>query len=352
MRFSPLSYRIFRLVFLALAMGGIFAADTATSYEVAASVFYAVVILTAASALSRRALIGLTAVCIVMTVLSFAFTPHGDYRAGLINTGISIAAIVVTAYLVLKMEAARAATHAAQAQLMRMARVKSLEGLTTSIAHEVNQPLAAIVTSGNACQRWLGQAPPNLDKARQAIDRMLSDAGRASNIIARVRSLTKGEAPHKSEFDFNEAVLEVLTLSQSEMERNRILLTAELSSELPAALADRVQVQQVVGNLVLNAIEALTSASTPRRNIRIVSEPRGDAILLSVIDTGGGLPIGVYEHLFEAFWTTKQEGIGVGLSISRAIIESNGGQIWAEQAKEGGAAFRFSVPTALRERSQ
>jgi len=333
---------------MALVMGAIFAADTATSYEVAAAVFYAVVILTAASVLSRRALIGFTAFCIMMTVLSFAFTPHGDFRAGLINSGISIAAIVLTAYLILKMETARAAAHDAQAQLMRIARVKSLEGLTTSIAHEVNQPLAAIVTSGNACQRWLGQDPPNLDKARQALDRILSDAGRASSIIARVRSLTKGEPPHKSEFEFNKAILEVVALSQSEMERGKILLTTDLNPDLPPALADRVQIQQVVGNLVLNAIEAMASAETPKRSIRIASELKDDAILLSVFDTGVGVPSGVYEHLFEAFWTTKEEGIGVGLSISRAIIEANGGQIWAEPNKDGGAVFRFSVPTTLQ----
>ncbi|WP_337171160.1 ATP-binding protein [Gemmatimonas aurantiaca] len=330
---------------MGFVMAGIFAADTATSYEVAAAVFYAVVIMTAASGLSRRALIVLTAICIAITVLSFGITPHGDYRAGLINTGISIAAIVLTTYLILKMETATASAHDAQAQLMRITRVKSLEGLTTSIAHEVNQPLAAIVTSGNACQRWLAQDPPNLDKARQALDRILSDAGRASNIIARVRSLTRGEPPHTGEFEFNKAILEVVSLSQSEMERNDILLMTNLSPDLPPAVADRVQVQQVVGNLMLNAIEAMASTATSRRSIRIASELKDGLILLSVYDRGIGLPAGVYEHLFEAFWTTKEEGIGVGLSISRAIIEANGGQIWAEPIKEGGAVFRFSVPT-------
>ena len=268
MRTSPRCHRFSRWVLMAFVMAGLFIADTATSYEVAAAVFYTLFILTAASALSRRALIAFTVFCITMTVLSFVFTPHGDYRAGLVNTGISIVAIVVTAYLVLKMEAAKAAAHEAQAQLMRIARVKSLEGLTTSIAHEVNQPLAAIVTSGQACQRWLGQDPPNLDRARQALDRILSGAGRASSIIARVRSLTKGEPPHKSEFDFNKAILEVVALSQSEMERSKILLTTDLSAGLSPAFADRVQIQQVVGNLVLNAIEAITSALTPERSIR------------------------------------------------------------------------------------
>jgi len=347
---SPRTY--LRLVPMAVVMAVIFVVDTATSYEVAAAVFYTGVILTAARALNRRALIALAAVCLVLTVVSLAFTPHGDLRYGLINMVISIAAIVMTTYLILKMEAARTAAHNAQAQLMRIARVKSLEGLTTAIAHEVNQPLAAIVTSGNASQRWLAQEPPNLDKARQALDRILSDAGRASNIIARVRSLTKGEPPHKSAFEFNKAVSEVVALSQAEMERYNILLATDLSPDLPHALADRVQIQQVVGNLVLNAIEAMTSAPAQARNIRITSEIKGDAIVLSVFDSGGGIPAGVKDHLFEAFYTTKEQGIGVGLSISRTIIEANGGQIWAESIEDGGTVFRFNLPTTLREKPQ
>ncbi|GAO21039.1 histidine kinase [Alicycliphilus sp. B1] len=352
MHISPRIQFSLKLALMGVVMAAIFVADTATSYEVAAAVFYTVVILTAVRVLSRRALIALAAICIVMTAVSLAFTPHGNLRSGLINMGISIVAIVMTTYLVLKMEAARTAAHEAQAHLMRIARVKSMEALTTSIAHEVNQPLAAIVTSGNACQRWLGQEPPNLDKARQALDRILSDAGRASNIIARVRSLTRGEPPHKSKFDFNKAILEIIALSQAEMERNGIRLVMELSPDLPLAIADQIQIQQVVGNVVLNAIDALAPVPAPMRSIRITSETRGNAIVLAVSDTGIGIPAEVYEHLFEAFWTTKEEGIGVGLSISRAIIEANGGQIWAARGEHGGAVFRFSVPIASQEKRQ
>ncbi|MFT3802315.1 MAG: sensor histidine kinase [Burkholderiaceae bacterium] len=337
---------------MAIVMAAIFAADTVTSYELAAAVFYTVVILTASRVLGRRGLIALTAICIVLTVVSLAFTPHGNLRSGLINMCISIAAIAITTYLILKMEAARTAAHDAQAQLMRIARVKSLEGLTTSIAHEVNQPLAAIVTSGNACQRWLAQEPPNIGKARQALDRILGDAGRASSIIARVRSLTRGDPPHKTQFEFNQAIMEVIAQSQAEMERNNIVLETDLRADLPPAFADRVQIQQVVGNLVLNAIEAMVSVPARSRNLRVTSDLQADAIALCVSDSGVGLPAGVYEHLFEAFWTTKPEGIGVGLSISRAIVEANGGQIWAKPIETGGAAFRFTVPaTARKERS-
>ena len=352
MHTSPRIHRFLQVLVIAVVMAAVFVADTITGYEIAAAVFYTIVILMASRVLIGRSLIVLGAVCIGLTVLSFTFTSSGHYREGLINTAISIAAIVVTTYLVLNMEAARTAAHAAQTRLLRIARVKSLEGLTTSIAHEVNQPLAAIVTSGNACQRWLAQDPPNLDKARQAVERMLSDAGRASNVIARIRSLTKGEPPHKSEFEFNKAVVEVVALSQAEMERSNIRLTTEFDPDLPPAFADRVQIQQVIGNLVLNAIEAMVNIPTPARSIRITSDIKDGSISLSVFDSGVGLPAGVYEHLFEAFWTTKEEGIGVGLSISRAIIEANGGQIWAESNSGGGAVFRFSIPATLEENGQ
>lgn len=350
LRFSLRAHRILKIALIAVAMAAIFVADTTTRYEVAVAVFYTVIIFAAARVLCRRAVMVLAAVCIVMTAVSFACTPHGDSEAGLINMGISIAAIVMIAFLSLKAKAAQTAAHDAQAHLMRIARVKSLEGLTTSIAHEVNQPLAAIVTSGNACQRWLAQEPPNLDKARQALDRILSDAGRASSIIARVRSLTRGEPAHRTTFDFNNAIVEIIAFSQAEITRTGIRLTTELCPDLPPALADRVQIQQVIGNLVLNAIEALASVPAPTRSMRITSEIEGDNIVFSISDSGAGIPTGVYEHLFEAFWTTKEEGIGVGLSISRAIIEANDGQISAEPSASGGAVFRFSVPCTLQEK--
>lgn len=336
---------------MAGVMAAIFAADTVTNYEVAAAVFYTVVIL-ASRGLAKRELIALAVICIVLTAVSLAFTPKGNLQSGMLNMGISITAIIMITYLILKMEAARTAAHDAQAQLMRIARVKSLEGLTTSIAHEVNQPLTAIVTSGNACQRWMAQEPPNLGKARQALDRILNDAGRASSIIARVRSLTRGEPPCKQSFPFNSAVIEVIDLSRAEIERYDITLATSLEDDLPQAFADRVQIQQVIGNLLLNAIEAMTEISTQSRNLRITSAAREGNIIFSISDSGAGIPSEVYEHLFETFWTTKKDGIGVGLSISRAIIEANNGQIWAEQNEGSGAIFQFSVPISLKEEPQ
>jgi len=336
---------------IAVAMLVIFAIDTMTDYEIAAAVFYTVVIVMAARILMRRGLIALACVCLGLTVASLMLTQHGNSRSGLINTGIGLAAICITTWLILKMSAARTAAHDAQAQLMRIARVKSLEGLTTSIAHEINQPLAAIATSGHACQRWLAQSPPNLDKTRQALARILADTGRASSIITRVRSLTRGEPPRKSAFEFNPAIMEIIAQSQAEIARHGIVLDTALYPDLPLACADRVQIQQVVGNLILNAIEAMADVPLHTRRLRIMSDLDRGAIVLAVFDSGPGLPDEVLAHLFEAFWTSKPEGIGVGLSISRAIVEANRGQIWAEPGEAGGAVFRFTVPAVQDKQS-
>ena len=349
LRASSQPYRRTRLTLIAVVMAAIFLIDTNTSYEVAVSVFYTCVILAGVRVLSRPALIALTGLCVVITLLSFGITPHGDYRAGLTNLSISIVSILITGYLVLKMEAARAAAHDAQVQLSRIARVKNLESLTTSIAHEINQPLAAIVTSGNACRRWLDHDPANLDKARQAIGRILADASRVDSIIARVRSLTRGEPPRQSAFAFNRAIEEVVAMAQEEVERGGIVLTLDLSPDLPQALADRIQIQQVMSNLILNAIEATMPMPVSRRTIRVGSARQADKLVFCVSDSGIGLPAASDEHMFEAFWTTKKTGMGVGLSISRAIVEANGGHIQGASNPSGGAIFMFGVSTADKE---
>lgn len=341
-----------KLALMAAVMAALFAVDTATNYEVAAAVFYAMVVLTATSFLGRRALIRLSALCVALTALSFALTPKGNLHVGLTNMAVSIVTIVMTTWLILKMEAAHRAAQDAQARLTRIARIKSLEGLTTSIAHEINQPLAAIVTSGNACQHWLAHDPPNLDRARQALGRILHDAGRASAIVARVRGLTRGEPPSGDIFAFNDAVQEVIGLSRGEIERHGIALSADLAPGLPPVRADRVQIQQVIGNLLLNAIEAVAPRPAHARAIRIASETGGHLVRFTIRDSGAGIPAAIRDHLFEAFWTTKEDGMGIGLSISRTLVEANGGQISAEPGEEGGASFRFTVPIAKQGKSR
>ncbi|MBB4128717.1 signal transduction histidine kinase [Xanthomonas translucens] len=339
--------RLLALAALLLALGAIFAADTLTDYGVAAALFYTVVILFAVRLLTRLGMLLLAGACIVLIVLSFQLSSAGAYRVGVINSAISVVVVAVTTSIALQMERAKAAAHQAQAQLLRLARARSLGSLTASIAHEVNQPLAAIVTSGNACQRWLGQQPPNLERAQAALQRILDDANRASEVIARIRSLSKGEAPRRSAFDLNAAVLDVLALSRGELERHTIAVRVELAATLPPVLADRVQIQQVVVNLLLNAMEAMAHTPADARSLWVgTAQEDAGAVRLTVADAGVGLSAEAQSRLFDAFWTTKPDGIGIGLSISRSIVEASGGRIWAAPRAPCGTLFGVCLPIA------
>lgn len=341
---SP-SRRTLALLGLGLVMAAIFAADTLTDYAVAAACFYAAVILAASRILGPRGLVLLAAACVALTGVSFFLTRFGTYRIGLVNSAIGMLVIVITTYLSLKMEAAKAAVQEAQARLLRVARASTVGELTTSIAHEVNQPLAAIASSAEASQRWLAQDPPNVDKARQTLARILADAHRASDVIARIRGLTRGASPERRGFDLNQAVLEMLALSRSELEQHAVIVTTQLDDELPLVLGDRVQVQQVIGNLILNAVDAMDGIPAAARRLTLRSlRVDGGRVALSVRDHGSGLPLEAPERVFDAFWTTKSGGLGLGLSLSRSILEANGGQIRAEPAEGGGAHFVFELP--------
>lgn len=336
------------LVLLALiaVMAAIFLLDTVTDYAVAAACFYAAVILTASRTMAARGLITLAVTCVALTALSFALTRFGTYRIGLVNSVIGMLVIIITTYLALKMEAAKAAVQDAQARLLRVARASTVGELTTSIAHEVNQPLAAIASSAEACQRWLAQDPPNVDRARQTVARILADAHRAGDVIARIRGLTQGAAPQRTIFDLNQAAEEMLALSRSELDRQGVTVALQLDPALPLIQADRVQVQQVIGNLILNAVDAMAAAPVADRRLSLLTRREGMRASLSVRDRGAGLPADAPERVFDAFWTTKPHGLGLGLSLSRSMIEANGGNIRAERPPEGGACFRFDLPIA------
>jgi len=339
---------VLTIVLLPVAMVVIFVGDTVTDYAIAAAVFYTPVILVATRLLPAGTVVALAFACVALTLLSFALTHSGAYEVGIVNTGISIVAIGVTTYLSLKLVAAEAAAHESRERLLRMARITSLGELTASIAHEVNQPLAAIATSAGACRRWLAQEPPAIANAQRAADRIVEDANRASAVIARVRGLASGKAPHRERFDFNALVREVVALAGERGERSGITVRLSLQHDLPAILADRVQVGQVVGNLLLNAVEAIEAKTGGAKTLEIVSETEDrNRIRFSVIDSGVGFRQGELEHLFDAFWTTKKDGVGLGLTISRSIIEANGGRIWAETGRDGGAIARFSLPAGI-----
>jgi signal transduction histidine kinase len=232
-------------------------------------------------------------------------------------------------------------------ELARVARVTSLGALTASIAHEVSQPLSGIITNACTGLRMLAADPPNVDGARETVRRTIRDGNRASEVITRLRALfSKKEATIES-LDLNEATREVIALSLSELQRNRVILRTELASDLPVVKGDRVQLQQVVLNLLRNASDAMSAVNDRLRHMVITTErEEGDRVRLTVQDAGVGLDPQAMDRLFEAFYTTKNDGMGMGLSISRSIIERHHGRLWAAPNDGPGATFSFSIPCA------
>jgi C4-dicarboxylate-specific signal transduction histidine kinase len=239
------------------------------------------------------------------------------------------------------------ALQAAQAQMARMARVSTMGELTSSIAHEINQPLAAVVTNGDASLRWLGNDPPNLAKTRESITGMIKEANRASEVIKRIRALAKKTPPQKAHLKVNEVIDEAIGLVGGQLARQGVVLRKELVPNLPPVIGDRVQVQQVILNLIANGIEAMEEVTGRPRELSIGAKSTDDGrVLISVSDCGTGIEPESADHLFEAFFTTKQEGMGLGLSISRTIVEGHQGRLWATPNTQGGATFQFTLPVA------
>jgi len=236
-----------------------------------------------------------------------------------------------------------------QSELAHVSRVMTLGELTASIAHEVNQPLAAIVTNSNACLRWLGGATPNLAEARQAVERIIKDGYRASEVISRVRSLVKKAPPRNDLVDLNKVIVEVLALAQNEARRNRVFMKRELASDLPPVIGDRVQLQQVILNLIMNGLEAMAKVNEGARELTVSSsKDESDNLIVAVRDSGVGLDQADLERVFDAFFTTKPDGMGMGLAICRTIIESHGGRLWATANSPSGAVFQFTLPAASK----
>jgi PAS domain S-box-containing protein len=232
-----------------------------------------------------------------------------------------------------------------QAELAHVTRVMTLGALTGSIAHEVNQPLAAVVTNGNACLRWLVREAPDLEEARAAVERIIRDGTRASEVIRRIRALAQKTEPQTAWLDLNEVIREVLTLVHSEVLTQRVSLRAELSAALPPVRGDRIQLQQVIMNLVINGIEAMHAVTDQPRELQIRSQRYdADNVLVAVQDSGIGLDPQNMARLFDAFFTTKAGGMGMGLAISRSIIEAHGGRLWASANAGPGATFQCTLP--------
>ena len=260
----------------------------------------------------------------------------------------------------------------AQTELAHVTRVAALGELTASIAHEINQPLGAVVNNASACLRWL--TAHNLEEARQSASLVIADGHRAGEIISRIRALAKKAPPQKDWLDINETIGEVIAMARSGVQRNRISLQTQLANDLPLILGDRIQLQQVILNLLINAIEAMSEVSEGPRELwvssqrftkmpaqgpcalqtgeseedelaaRALTEAEGTYVLIAVRDSGPGLDPKGLDRLFDAFYTTKPQGLGMGLAISRSIIEAHGGRLWAKANAPRGAVFQFTLP--------
>jgi PAS domain S-box-containing protein len=232
-----------------------------------------------------------------------------------------------------------------RADLAHMNRVTALGELTASLAHEVNQPIAAAVTDANTCLRWLTRDQPDLGEAREAASRILKDAARASDIINRIRSLFKKGTAQRELVDVNEIIREMVILLHSEATRHSVSMPTELSVDLPPIMADRVQLQQVLMNLIINGIQAMKDVDGPRQLAIKSQRVEDQQVMVSVSDTGVGLPAQHADQIFNAFFTTKGEGTGMGLRISRSIVESHGGRLWAGDNFPHGASFHLTLPS-------
>jgi C4-dicarboxylate-specific signal transduction histidine kinase len=242
---------------------------------------------------------------------------------------------------------AEEARREAQAELARVSRVTTMGELTASLAHEVNQPIAAAVTNANTCLRWLTRDQPDLEEAREAASRIVKDATRAAGIISRVRLLFKKSTPQRELVDVNEAIREMIVLLRSEASRYNITVRMELAADLPRTMGDRVQLQQVLMNLIVNSIDAMKEVDGARELAVKSQRTEKEEVLVSVSDTGVGLPPEQTEQIFNAFFTTKPHGTGMGLRISRSIVESHGGRLWAANNSPRGASFHFALPTKI-----
>jgi C4-dicarboxylate-specific signal transduction histidine kinase len=279
--------------------------------------------------------------------------PNGDARFFLIRTTPirdekgAIVKWYGTATDIEDLKRAEQASREAQAQLAHINRVATMGQLTASIAHEVNQPIAATVANAQAALRWLEKDPPNLGEVRQSLDDIVSSGNRAGDVVARIRALVKNAAPQTDHLDMNEAIREVIALTRSEAVKNRVALQVQFAERLPSIEGDRVQLQQVMLNLIINAIEAIGAIDEGSREL-LISTGRAEAggVFVAVRDSGAGLSPQDLEHVFDAFYTTKSGGMGMGLAICRSIIEAHGGRVWATPNTPRGATFQFNVPAS------
>jgi C4-dicarboxylate-specific signal transduction histidine kinase len=239
---------------------------------------------------------------------------------------------------------AEAALRQVQAELAHVTRVTTLGELAASIAHEVNQPIAAVVTNAEAALRFLGRHPPDLEEVREGLHSIIKDANRAGDVIGRIRELMKKAPPRKDRMDINEAIHEVIELTRGQAVKSGASVRTALGEGLPLIEGDRVQLQQVALNVIINAVQAMSDAEGPRELTITTAQAEPNGVLVAVKDTGPGLAPASLEQLFAPFYTTKPGGLGMGLSISRSIVEAHGGRLWVTANPPRGVVFQFTLP--------
>ena len=329
---------------VAALIPGIFTIDVMTDRVLAVAVLYIIPILLSLRVFAPARVMALAGLCVVLTMLGSPLSRFGMTEAGMVNLAISLIAIVTTGYLGQRMLAHEAASHEARAHMRRLSRIGNLGELASSIAHEVNQPLAAIASSAGAGRRWLDTSPPDLIRARESLDRIGRDAARAGEVVTGVRRLASRKPSTPGWTDMAELVEECVAIARAELDRQQIRLDLALPDEGTVIWADRVQIQQIVVNLLINAIESVAQNGAAERRILLTAGQTAGFVTLSVADTGAGLSPEAMGHLWEPFWTSKEGGVGLGLTISRTIAEAHGGALECRPRGGRGAVFELRLP--------
>jgi C4-dicarboxylate-specific signal transduction histidine kinase len=288
------------------------------------------------------------------------FSVHGPvhqtaFNASLGQTSLALAVAGITFVILVfasiaslsEQKRAEEALRQARADLARVNRVNTVAELTASLAHEVNQPISAALMNAHTCVRWLAGDSPNLEEARAAATRMVKDGTRAAEIISRIRLLFNRDTSQRELLDVNEVIREIIVLLRGELARYSISVWPELAGDLPQVIGDRVQLQQVMMNLINNSIDAMKDLNGSRELAIKSQRAENEQLMVSVSDTGVGLPLQQTEQIFNAFFTTKFHGTGMGLSISRSIVESHRGRLWAADNSPRGASFHIILPSII-----
>jgi C4-dicarboxylate-specific signal transduction histidine kinase len=332
---------------------GIFVVDTATPPEIRCSVLYVIVILMADRFCQQRGLLMVGLGCVALSLISQFLSPGDPWSIISVSNALAdLAALGATTFLVLRTKRTEESLWRSQTEVERVTRVATLgeQELTAAIAHQINQPLTGVVSSANACLRWLANEPPNVEAARRSVERIINDGKRAGEVISRIRALARNAPALRVWLNINDLIRESLALVRPEIQENRIWLRTGLSEDLPHISGDRVQLQQVILNLLTNAIEAMSGPDQVQRELSIISAKDGpNGVLVAVQDSGKGLDETALMRLFDAFYTTKPEGMGMGLAICRTIIEAHDGELSAMPNAPRGAKFEFRLPGGVQE---